>query len=228
MPREAVPEAEIARFKAMVGDVLQNDYVPKDWESADLHGLTPCEVKPLAEVNGIATTAEYEVDCSRRPDELRVEDAIHGAWAAGGVQLIPLWRRASDPEAVFIRFRLFGKERLFVKPRPDQFSRGPLADNLEDFFDKPAFYSLFVKLLRAPFAEAAELVGQGSDSTYDGVRVFSGLIRSREWTTNRDPHALRQVPPHWWDEMQILVTDSDPQYFCVSIVFREQDKLRRQ
>ena len=60
----------------------------------------------------------------------------------------------------------------------------------------------------------------GSDSTYAGVRVFHGEVRSQEWVTARKAKTTA-APKHWWDTMGLLVTDSDPQYFCVSICFPE-------
>ncbi len=124
-----------------------------------------------------------------------------------------------------IRLRVHADERLVVRPRPANFMRaGVLADNFGDFFDKAAFHALLTKVFRVPFESPDELLLDGYAREYEAARVFHGKIRSRDWEVARKQPDAAQSPPHWWDEMRLLVTDSDPQYFCVQIVLRENDK----
>ena len=77
---------------------------------------------------------------------------------------------------------------------------------------------------RAPFDSPDNFRVEGYDAEYEGVRVLHGGIRSRELSMQLRAERS-QRPRHWWDEMRLLVTDSDPQYFCVRVTLREEDNL---
>jgi hypothetical protein len=85
---------------------------------------------------------------------------------------------------------------------------------------------LITKVFRVPFQSLEDFVVDGYDAEYEGVRVFHGEIRSRERSTQLRADRS-QRPAHWWDEMRLLVTDSDPQYFCVQITLRDGDVAGR-
>ncbi len=169
----------------------------------------------------------HEVYRGPHGTELKDDDPIQTAWTVGSIEVLPLtWHRVPPSRGVLIRLRLHGDERLVLKPRPTDFVRaGVLADNFGDFFDKTAFHAFLTKVFRIPFKSPDELLLDGYAREYRGVGVFHGKIRSRERSTQLRADRS-QEPLHWWDEMRLLVTDSDPQYFCVQITLREKDVPR--
>lgn len=222
---DRIPSADLDAFRSLLNAVLQPTYLPARWEDVEFHGLTNYPIKTKTELrNGVPTSVGYEPDLSGEV-KLREGDGIQTAWAVGGVQILPFARHgANPPQSVLLRLRLHGDERLVVKPRPADFVRaGVLADNFGDFFDKAAFHALLSKVFRVPFETPDELLLDGYAREYEGARVFHGKIRSRDWEVARKQRDPAQSPPHWWDEMRLLVTDSDPQYFCVSVVLRDMD-----
>ena len=225
--QQAIPVESIAGFEAMLTSLLQPGFLPAAWDRANFQ--VPYQVNSVTEVRGgITTFVGHAVDRTAvAANEISPRDPIQGAWTIGGIEVLPRTPNIVDrPTRAVIRLRLHGAERLTLKPRPPEFIRaGVYADNFGDFFDKAAFHRLLTKVLRIPFAAPTDLMLDGYDAEHEGVRVFVGKIRSREWDLARKTPNPDRTPPHWWDEMQLLVTDSDPQYFCVSIVLGRDDAV---
>jgi len=219
---DRIPVAFVERLRSLCLVLLQPDYLPQQWNDLEFH--VPYPVKGVTEVrDGRLMLVGHEIDRGVKESELIAGDPVHSAWTIGSIDFLPITLYGSTaPTSVFFRLRLHGNDRIEIRPRPEDFSFRPHRQDL--FFDPGAFFALLSKVFRVPFGSPDGMLTDGSDSDYEGVRVFHGKILSREWAVvGKGPDAPKS-PPHWWDEMRLLVTDSDPQYLCVLIVLREQDR----
>ena len=223
---ERIPAQDIEGFQSLLTTVLKPGSVPRAWEEIEFYGSAPCPTRTISEMrNGVKTFVRQELDCNAEVKVLKDGDAIQTAWTVDGIEVLPRVRRSTQaPKGMLIRLRLHGDERLVLKPRPADFVRaGVLADNFGDFFDKAAFHALLAKVFRVPFESPEDFLVDGYDTEITaGARVFTGKIRSRDRVTQLKADRWAESP-HWWDEMRLLVTDSDPQYFCVRVMLREND-----
>lgn len=225
--QERIPAVDVAGFEALLTTLLQPGFLPAAWDRANFQ--VPYPIRAVTEVRGDAKTLiGHAVDRTAvAANEISSSDPIQGAWTVGGIEVLPRTPNVVDrPTRATIRLRLHGDERIVLKPRPPEFVRaGVHADNFGDFFDKAGFHRLLAKVLRTPFAAPTDLMLDGYDAEHKGVRLFVGKVRSREWDLALKTPNPPRTPPHWWDEMRLLVTDSDPQYFCVSIVLGRDDVI---
>ncbi len=228
LPRNQIPGANIRVFRVLLESVLQPPYLPHSWEEIDLWAQVACPERTITEVRvpgGAPTVIGMKRDCSLEVKDLKEgEVAILGEWRIGSIDVLPrtLYRKKTSRNAV-VRLRLRGDERLQIRPRPPDF--GPGGDRMNnkwDFFNRDAFYTLLVSVFCIPFDSRDDFSVIGYDTVYEGVRVFHGKIRSRDRMTQFRANKS-SVPAHWWDEMRLFVTDSDPQYFCVQIALSESD-----
>lgn len=212
----------LAAFLNLLSSVLQPAFLPQAWEGVKFYIPYPPKKAAMELRSGVKTFVGYEPDHAAGGNELKEGDAIQTGWAIGGVEVLPRVLYApKPPQYADIRLRLHGDERLELGRRPDDFTR--TTKDFGAFFNRNAFHALLVKVFRVPFESLDDFVVDGYDTEYEGVRVFHGQIRSRERSTRLRPDRS-QPPRHWWDEMRLLVTDSDPQYFCVQVVFRQGDE----
>jgi hypothetical protein len=189
----------------------------------DFDARASCPAKPISEIrNGVPTFVRHEYDCTA-VTALTEGNPIQAAWALNGIDVLPQIKHGTRfQNRAAIRLRLYGDDRLTIRPRPpgDAWDRPGATLN---FFDREAFHDLVTSVFQVPFETTEDWLVDGYDADHAGVRVFHGTIRSRNWEMHRrDPDAPRN-PPHWWHEMRLLVTESDPQYFCVEIVLRAGD-----
>jgi len=213
---DRVPNADIDAFKSLLGLVLQPTYLPRAWAGVRFFGLAS-RVKGWSAVKGLVLAPASEVT------ELKEGDDIQAEWAAKDIQVLPRTLYANGrPNGCLIRLRFHGEQRLEIGPRPADFV-DPVVMGRTQFFDRTAFDDLLTRILRVPFEITDDWVVTGYDATYEGVRVFHGYLvardRGRVWVGGENP------PRHWWEQMRLLVTDSDPQYFCVQITLGEDDTL---
>lgn len=205
-------------------NVIQSRYLPVSWQQAHFYELLACPEKPITEVRvpgGAPTVVGMKRECAGvHVDELEAW-AIEGEWTSEGIDVVPLmWQRQQPRKTVVIRLRLHGDDRLAIRPRPqDRHAPG----SRRDFFEPEAFDELFTSVFRVPFETTEDWFVDGYDAEYEGVRVFHGYVvagpRKRPWVGGDD------APQQWWEQMRLLVTDSDPQYFCVEIILRAGDEL---
>lgn len=223
VPAGQTAAAALDGFRSLLSSVLQPAVLPQAWEGVNFY-IPYLPKKAAMELrSGIKTFVGYEPDLAARGNELKEGDAIQTGWAIDGIEVLPrILYAPGPPKYASIRLRLHGHERLVLKPRPGDFDE---PGGRRKFFDSAAFHNLLTKVFRAPFESSEDWFTDGYDTTYEGVRLFHGQIVSREWGIPRRASNTDRTPPHWWDQMRLLVTDSDPQYFCVSIVLGRDDVI---
>ncbi len=222
LTQDRLPVHIIERFRGLLSTVLQPAFLPRRWDQVQLY--VPYPVKMVTELRGDTRfLVGHEVNRAAEANDSKY-DAMQTGWTVGAIDVLP---RTSHPDksptGALIRLRLHGSERLDVRWRskhPEVLSGSTEWEKWE-FFDKVALHSFLTKVFRVPFGTPHDLVIDGYDTQYEGVAVFHGTIlsggRRHVWTSG--DHA----PQHWWDQMRLFVTDSDPQYFCVQITLREAD-----
>jgi hypothetical protein len=134
----------------------------------------------------------------------------------------------TTPEVSKLTFTLKvrGDDRLVIRHRP------PVTAT-EDYFgwqylDNGPVLRMLSTTFRFPFETVDDFVIEpGSSGDYDGVYVFSGRVHSKY---RADEH-FATVPAdesklRWYDDVILFITDSDPQYFCVTVDTRRGDAPR--
>jgi hypothetical protein len=215
-----------ADLQNLLLNVIRPRYLPGSWQEVPFYQLLACPEIPVTELKvpgGAPTVIGMRVDCAGVDVKKLEALAVAGEWTSNGVEFMPLMsRRWAYPNRAVIRLRLYGDDRLTIRPRPPgDDSNRPGARH--SFFDREAFHALLTSVFQVPFATTEDWLVDGRDGEPAGVRVFHGTIRSRDWEMHRRDPGAPAKPPHWWDEMRLLVTESDPQYFCVEIVLRAGD-----
>jgi hypothetical protein len=220
VPQNGLPLQSIRASESLLGTFLQPDYLPEAWDEVSFY--VPYPVKAVMQLRGGAPTlVGHEVNHSPEANDAKY-DAIQSAWTVGPIDVLPRipFELGKAPRGALIRLRLYGEERLELHPRPREFHQ---PGERRGFFDQRAFHGLLTKAFRVPFRSTDDWFSDGYDATYEGVRVFHGHIVARErgrvWVGGDNP------PQHWWEQMRLLVTDSDPQYFCVEIALRPEDAV---
>ena len=220
---DAIPIHSVQGFRALLNAVLLPDFLTRTWD--EINFTVPYPMARTTEVRGgVRMLVGQEVYRGPQPGTLKDRDPIQAGWTVRGINVLPLtWHRKEEsPRRAYIRLRLHGSERLELGRRPEDFTRS--SKDFGAFFNRDAFHSLLSKVFRVPFESLDDFLVDGFDTEYEDVRVFHGTIRSHNWQMHRRDADAPRDPPHWWDEMRLLVTDSDPQYFCIQIVMRERDK----
>jgi len=218
-----IPRRFLTEFQEVLRAILRSKYLPVDWSDAQF--FVPYPVKPTMAVRGgVSTIMGNTADLGAGNSALENGDPVQTAWTNGEIELLPLglYEREGPLRSLYLRVRLRGKECLQLGSRPEDFTRS--AKDFGAFFAPDAFHALLTKLLRVPFESPDDFLVSGFDTGYDGVRVYHGELVSREYWRRRLDDKLA-TPAHWWDDMRLLVTDSDPQYFCLQIHLGEKDIL---
>ena len=179
--------------------------------------------------NGVKTLVRQELDCSVPVTEFKLRDVLYGEWTVGAIDVLPwaVYYGEEYPIGASIRLRLHGDWRLALHERPSDDSRRKPVDALNIFFEPALFHNLLVEVFRVPFEGPEDYLVDGRDAKYDGVRVFQGRIYSPDYYNDYRARESDHLPPpkeHWWDQMSLLVTDSDPQYFCLGIALGTKDR----
>jgi len=221
---ESIPASEKEGFQSMVGVALRHDFLPRRWEDTEL--VVPHAIKRVTEQRGSARVFVGHEAVDLELKDLKKGDAIQTAWMAEGIEVLPRvpYHSGSRLDMV-VRLRLDDDQRLEFRRRSKHREVMSGSPEWEQwiFFDKVAFHEFLTKVFRVPFRTPDDFVIHGFDAEYEGVGVFHGTIvsrtRGRVWVGGENP------PQHWWDQMQLLVTDSDPQYFCVQITLGPGDKV---
>lgn len=229
---ELVPLSVQVQFTTMIEEVLKPSFLYPPSQPPVLIALGDCPLVNITELrNGVPTAVGTDNDCSVELKEFKDRDALQTGWSVGSIDILP---RSSFSGAhgrlngITIRLRIHGAQRLELRPRPVDFVRsGPLADNFRDFFDREAFHNLLTQVFRVPYRSADEYTVDGFDTSYVDVRAFHGRLfsieRAAEWRKDR---AGIEPPQHWWEEMILFMTDTDPQYFCLTIPVSRNDSSR--
>lgn len=143
---DSIPEQEVRRFDALVGALLQPEYLPRAWDDVEL--VVPHWVRSVTELrDGARVLAGVEV-VNAEGKGLRRGDAIQSAWRVNGIEVLPRVpyrpRRRSD---AIIRLRLHGDNRIAIRPRVEQLSE-PGARH--QFFDHGALRAFLTSVFRFP------------------------------------------------------------------------------
>jgi len=223
LPAEAIPATSLHRFRGLLAQVLKPEYLPASWATVDFNARASCRARPISEIrNGVPTFVRQEYDCTG-VTSLTEGNPIQAAWALNGIDVLPQIKHGTRfQNRAAIRLRLYGDDRLTIRPRPPG-DDGDRPGAMRNFFDREAFHDLLTSVFQVPFETTEDWLVDGRDGEPAGVRVFHGTIRSRDWEMHRREPEAPSNPLRWWDEIRLLVTESDPQYFCVEIVLRAAD-----
>jgi hypothetical protein len=226
--QEGIPGEGIAGFEALLTSLLQPGFLPTEWNRANFH--VPYPIKSVMEVRGgITTYVGHAVDRTAvAASEVTSSDPIQGAWTVGGIEVLPRTPNMVDrPTRATIRLRLRGDDRLAFQMRPPDLDPDDPRqyDFAWEYFDRASVQQLLTKVFRVPFAKPEDVAVRGSRGEYKGVAALDGQIISHEWAQAGGSLNAGSPTPHWWDKMRLLVTDSDPQYFCVEIILGRDDAI---
>lgn len=183
----------------------------------ELGARVVCEKWCPADSEGVEWSRPGVSSSDIHPHSNRVE----GRWSAEG---IGFWLRAiNGSNYLVLRLALNAKERIDLRFRNPQEEVGAWARsddvNPQDIVNKGRLLEVLRGYLRFPFENIDEfVVKRGHTSLYAGVPVFTATLHSRyqcEDYYKDDPPDDSKL--RWYDEVRILITDSQPQYFCIDI-----------
>jgi hypothetical protein len=145
-------------------------------------------------------------------------DLIVAEWSVRGV-LVRASELADSPRYASIAFRLPKREGLRFRPRPPESEFTDVVDFMKwQFVSKTELPKVLTELFALPYQSDAEFGVHGHVETCAGVEVFAGEILGRRGADSR-PIGIVSLPPdgtRWAAPGRILITDSDPQYLCLS------------
>lgn len=203
------------------------DAIPEN-EQRDLirltSGLLDNGLHPLASqsIQWLALWADYgNPDAAGRVGLTMT--AICAEWSIGKVTVRV--DRSRDPlpsNRIHLRLRFPKRPSFVFRPRPDQSTFG---DNLDDYwrweyFSKTELRKVLVEFFNLPYQSDDDFDVRGHIDHIDGVMVYTGQIGPPRWLAYGPidrPHLTE-----WDGPQRILITDSDPQYICLS--FKLPDK----
>lgn len=224
LSRDAIGSSVLNHFTSAMESLIAPKYLPTKWEGVDLHGEAALPIKTITESrNGMPQVVRQEPDRDAIVTRLSAGDVVQAAWQSEGVEVLPrMFLSDGDESVIWLRLQLHGDDRLAIRQRPPSFVRSN-PKSFGVFFDPTRFHALISSVLLVPFRTPADYVVDGFDTTYEGVRVFHGRIRSTAFAGDDGRRATAKRPDHWWDEMRLFVTDSDPQYFCLEVELRDSE-----
>ncbi len=194
---------------------LPGDRIPKD-EQAQFNGF----LERVLSDEFLPTSwdpAQRSAYSAYIPGDARIE-VVSWKTPFGDVRV----SRSRKTDAVKVRLRVADAHRLVVRsrrgPLPDVISIVKERDQKSVFFETEALHRLLTGVFRVPFDTEGDYHIQGRIREFEGVRVFVGRVSANHWST---------TDPHWYDNLRLLVTDSDPQYVGVSIDFTAEAKRDR-
>ena len=223
---EHLDPTDVEGFHSLLSKMLRPEYLPPAWDKIEIYGLTAFPLKTILEMRGgVETFVRQEPDRTAVVTELTEFDPVQAEWSVGVIDVLPqTFHGTRRLGMTVVRLRLPKDMRLEMRRRPSDVDfADPVAREKIQFFDKAALHKLLTEVFRVPFATVDDFVIEGYDAEYVGVAVFVGKILSPEWARAR--FGAKQPFGHWWDEMRVFVTDSDPQYFCVSIILGSDDPI---
>jgi hypothetical protein len=123
--------------------------------------------------------------------------------------------------------RFSGNERVTfaVLPKAQTISYTPQTWP-QDVVDKPRLLDILTTYFHFPFENTEDFFILGNGNVVEGVRVFGGSVHSKEAWAGTPAAERRKVSEFRWydDEVRLFITDSDPQYFCVTVDTRPADR----
>jgi hypothetical protein len=135
-------------------------------------------------------------------------------------------RSSNPPSYTFtIRVRVSPEHRLVMRPDASTgLERERSTPEGKNFFDGGAFHALLSGVLRVPFEGPVDFaihLRNGAPRVFEEVRIADGIIRTqippdREMGSAKDSR--------WYRSLKTIITDSEPQYFAVTIDFRSDAK----
>lgn len=204
---DSIPENERAEFESYLANVLVRDCVPRDWASVQ--------------------RGAYAVP--DRPGGRLGEPWIELATWSTALGTIGA-SRVRNASSFVIRLQLHRGHRLDIHPRPaqtEEFRPGVAAWDNWAVVDRDAFHSLLTSLLRVPFNSPEDYILKQGGREFEGVMVFHGILRAAETRGDGRRELRPRSASAWHHRINVLVTDSDPQYFGVSIDLRAEAESSR-
>jgi hypothetical protein len=124
--------------------------------------------------------------------------------------------------SIKVCLQLSGEDRIsfrFHGPHEGTHAERPEDTAPQDILDKPRLLEILTNCFRFPFDTVKDFrVVNGPSGVYEGVRIFSGSFR---WSRSRlaDRPELGQLGRGWkeYNEADLFITDSEPQYFCIGM-----------
>jgi hypothetical protein len=205
------------------GPRLANDEIPmsaketlRNWWERVIHASFLPEAVGIIEWEGRNT-------CPAAPDQ----NELAARWTASGLTFIAVG--APFFESVKVCVQLRGDKRISFRIRtPEERAAADPALQPQDIVDKAYLRSILTTIFRFPFQGVDDFaVLEGPSGVFDGVRVFSGRIRSSYLHTGAGKHEMpNESTLRWYDETGLFITDSEPQYFCTGGEMRRPDGPR--
>jgi len=211
-----IDRERINAMKSVISTVFQRSAVPSGWRGVEIYGkavrLKPWPAGMLEPAGNVR-----ELDLTTPIERLEPTDGLYAEWSSGGIEILAVGSSA--------RLKLPPERRMKISPKPRDFVES--VNNQEyfwDFFDRKALHSLLTTVFQVPFTTEDDFVLEGYTRKLEGVQCFFGNLQSKEAHLG-GRHGRPKPPPAWWDRINIFVTDSDPQYFCVGIEFPSASDL---
>lgn len=121
----------------------------------------------------------------------------------------------SDRPNLCVGMTLRGEER--IKFLVDK-AKGCVGKHDDGVIDKARVLEVVTTFFRLPFATTHDFVLSGGSQLVDDVLIFSGKIHSRYiWSEHGRYEPRDDAKLRWYDEVTMFITDSDPQYFCLTV-----------
>jgi hypothetical protein len=149
------------------------------------------------------------------------QTGVEGTWSVGRYTFYIGGSAHLDFFGVTIK--LAGNERIDFRLRTYEEKIGDKGWP-QDVIDKRKLLQILTTMLQFPFRSEEDFtVLDGPSGVYEGVRVFSGNIRSAYRDSRKYyEDGAKESNLAWYDEATVFVTDSDPQYVCLTIDLREE------
>jgi len=193
-----------ARLPALVFDYPDLKRLPKEAIDAEvLHRLR-------SQVAGVLNAQEFP------PDWEGVQVYALGLTNDPNRDLRMLWTVPAgeafvmggrEKHSLGLRFKLTGEFRVQLYPAN--------SSDGDHRIDTAALYRLLTTSFRFPFRRPEDFkVRAGPSGVHEGVYVFTARIQSNDLQVPTRMHATEEerAQLRWYDDVRILVTDSDPQY----------------
>jgi len=202
VPRERLDERELAKTKSLLESILATRSLPSSWDDVEWHG-----------------TGFYLL-----PNE---PNSVECSWNITTGKIIA--GRGYGSSGVGVRLQR-SEEKLEIRPRPPQteeFRPGAAAWDDWAVVDREAFHKVLTSLLRVPFNSPEDYILKQGGREFEGVMVFHGILRAAETRGDGRRELRPRSASAWHHRINVLVTDSDPQYFGVSIDLRAEAESSR-
>lgn len=200
LPKEETPPEELTHLFRWAKVLFEPDHLPDD----------------LSQIEWCATKSS--------PKSLEINHA-KGEWAEDGVPFAI--KGATRLTSVRVRLTLSGDHRIPFR----EYSREALekvgVSGHVIHLDEDKLLAVLTTFFQCPFASTDEFDVSAGSLVYEGVRFYPGRIRSRVHLNTDDPNVQPYDSPSPWAEVILFVTDTQPQYLCLTFDTKHIDALEK-